>query len=102
MDVDRAVNQCILIPKSASASFLESRINAIIGLKHILALVAPLRSHLSKANNPLMRSLALTVDKVIVVSIFNKYYVTPLRTSEIELNAIFRKFQQAPAVSIEF
>jgi DNA mismatch repair protein MSH4 len=41
---------------------LESRINAIIALKHILALVTPLRAILSNANNPLMRGLYRAMD----------------------------------------
>ncbi|KAI9551670.1 mismatch repair ATPase Msh4 [Daphnia sinensis] len=58
VDVERAVNQCVVVPKNPSPSFVEQRINAVVALKHILSLVAPLGVALAKANSPLIVSLA--------------------------------------------
>ncbi|XP_057379025.2 mutS protein homolog 4-like [Daphnia carinata] len=58
VDVERAVNQCVVVPKNPSPSFVEQRINAAVALKHILSLVAPLGDALAKANSPLIVSLA--------------------------------------------
>uniref|UniRef100_A0A0P5M024 Dna mismatch repair protein muts n=1 Tax=Daphnia magna TaxID=35525 RepID=A0A0P5M024_9CRUS len=58
VDVERAVNQCVVVPKNPSPSFVEQRINAVVALRHILSLVAPLQAALAKANSPLIVSLA--------------------------------------------
>ncbi|EFX81651.1 mismatch repair ATPase Msh4 [Daphnia pulex] len=58
VDVERAVNQCVVMPKNPSPSFVEQRINAVVALKHILSLVSPLGSALAKANSPLIVALA--------------------------------------------
>ena len=58
VDVERTVNQCVLVPKDPDLSFMEQRINAVVGLKHILSLVAPLRQALTQAQSPLLATMA--------------------------------------------
>lgn len=53
-DVDRLLSLCVVLPREETLAAVESRINNVIGLKHALELVAPLRATLMAAESSLM------------------------------------------------
>ena len=83
MDVERAVNQCIVVPKNFNLSMMEQRLNAVVALKHILTLIPPLRSTLSKARSPLISSFVQVLSERYCLS--RLLYQGYGETSEIEL-----------------
>ena len=57
VDVERTVNQCVVIPKNPDVSFMEQRINAVVALKHILSLLPPLQYALSRTRSVMLSAM---------------------------------------------